>query len=378
MLPVDFVVLAMRMRIIARFAVTIAFGVGNVSLPCVASAGQTESSQTILTSRATTERAARSIIARLQTTGRAVLIDQPALYPETVEVNPLTGKFLVSSIREGAVYEVGLDGSANILVHDDRLTSILGIAIDSRSNRLLVTNSDLGAGAKHSSKGAKKEAGVGIYDLASGQLLHYVDLTTLLPNGSDHLINGITVDSEGNAYITDSFAPVIYKIDNSGVASIFLQNDEFKGPGINLNGIVYHPGGFLLAVKKSTGALYRIPLSDPQRFSQIDVPEEFVGGDGLLLLGSESLLLVANKTPSAISNTAFIIKSGDNWTTAQVTDSEPLGNVYPTSCTALNGKLYVLTSHLDEWIGAGGDFMRTTIAKQARRAEVQEIGVVEQ
>lgn len=377
MQPIDFVVLAMRMRIIARFAVMIAFGVGNVSLPCVASAGQTESSQTILTSRATTERAAHSIIARLQTTGRAVLIDQPALYPETVEVNPLTGKFLVSSIREGAVYEVGLDGSAKILVHDDRLTSILGIAIDPRSNRLLVTNSDLGAGAKRSSKGAKKEAGVGIYDLASGRVLHYVDLTALLPDSSDHLINGITVDSEGNAYVTDSFAPVIYKINNSGVATIFLQNDEFKGPGINLNGIVYHPGGFLLAVKKSTGALYRIPLSDPQRFSRIDVPEEFVGGDGLLLLGSESLLLIANKTPSVISNAAFIIRSGDNWATAQVTDSEPLGNVYPTSCTALSGKLYVLTSHLDEWIG-GGDSMRTTIAKQARRAEVQEIGVIEQ
>jgi hypothetical protein len=64
------------------------------------------------------------------------------LYPETIEADQQTGKFLVSSPREGAVYEVGLDGAPKILVRGDRLTSILGIAIDRRSNRLLVTNSD--------------------------------------------------------------------------------------------------------------------------------------------------------------------------------------------------------------------------------------------
>jgi sugar lactone lactonase YvrE len=310
---------------------------------------------------------------QLESPAAPVMIAQPALYPETIEANPKSGKFLVSSVREGAVYEVGLDGTLRVLVQDDRLTSILGISIDSHSNRLLVTNSDLGAGVRSSSKGARKEAGVGIYDLTSGQALHYADLTPLLP-GVDHLINGITVDADGNAYATDSFAPVIYKVDPSGVPSVFLQADEFKGQGINLNGIAYHPDGFLLVIKKSSGALYRVPLADPHQFSRVRIPLEFPGGDGLLLVGSASLVLIANQTPDAASNAAFSLRSGDGWASAKVVESRGLGSVYPTTCTALNGKLYVLSSHLNEWIGAQQG-VRDELAGQGRRAEIQEIGV---
>jgi sugar lactone lactonase YvrE len=313
---------------------------------------------------------------QLQSTAVPVSIAQPALYPETIEANQQTGKFLVSSIREGAVYEVGLDGAPRKLVQDDRLTSILGIAIDARTNRLLVTNSDLGAGVRSSARGARREAGVGIYDLATGQAIHYADLTTLLPEG-DHLINGITVDADGNAYVTDSFAPVIYKVDPNGVASVFLQDDEFKGQGINLNGIAYHPDGYLLVVKKSSGTLYRIPVADPRQFARVNIATEFHGGDGLLFVGEESLVLVANQTPGVKLNSAYSLRSGDGWVSAEVVESRELGSVYPTTCTALNGKVYVLSSHLDEWIGAK-EGSREDIAKQARRAEIQEIGFVAQ
>jgi DNA-binding beta-propeller fold protein YncE len=312
----------------------------------------------------------------LKSTASPMTIAQPALYPETLEVNQQTGKFLVSSVREGAVYEVGLDGTHRKVIEDDHLTSILGIAVDPRTNRLVVTNSDLGASIKHSQRGAKKEAGVGIYDLASGRALHYVDLIPLFPEG-DHLINGITVDAEGNAYVTDSFSPVIYKVDPQGVASVFLQSDEFKGQGINLNGIVYHPKGFLLVVKKSSGVLYRIPLTDPQHFSKVDVSTKFDGGDGLLLVGEDNLVLVANQTPGAVSNSAFALKTHDGWSSGEVVESRPLGNVYPTTCAALNGKVYVLSSHLNEWIGAT-EATRDGIAKQARHAEILEIGSVGQ
>ncbi len=44
---------------------------------------------------------------RLSETPRpAVSVEVPALYPEGIEANPLTGKFLLGSIRQGAVYEV--------------------------------------------------------------------------------------------------------------------------------------------------------------------------------------------------------------------------------------------------------------------------------
>ena len=319
-------------------------------------------------------RLADSSQVRLQTTASdRVTIARPGLYPETVELNPLTGKFLVGSIREGTVYEVGLDGTATKLIDDDRLTSILGIAVDARTSRLLVTNSDLGAGLKRSARGPRKEAGVGIYDLATGRPLHYVDLAPLLPDG-EHLINGLTVDPEGNAYATDSFTPAIYKVDSNGVASVFLQDDEFKGAGVNLNGLVHHRKGYLLVVKKSTGALYRVPIADPRRFTRVAIEAKFIGGDGLIL-AADKLLMVANQTPAAASNAAYVIESEDDWVTAKVIESRDLGDVYPTSCVLLGRKVYALSSHLNEWIGAKPE-AREGIAKAGRQGELREIGVL--
>jgi quercetin dioxygenase-like cupin family protein/sugar lactone lactonase YvrE len=310
---------------------------------------------------------------RLEPAAKPIVIERDALYPETVEADSRAGRLLVSSVREGAVYAVGLDGSSKPLVRDDRLISVLGIAIDQRSNRLWVTNSDLGVGLRRSAQGPKKLAGVGSYDLSSGRALQYADLASLVP--ADHLINGITVDADGNAYATDSFAPAIYRVDPSGHPSVFLTDDEFRGPGINLNGIVYHPKGFLLAVKKSDGALYRIPLADPRHFSRVHVPATFVGGDGILLAGPEHMLVISNRTPGFASNTAFVLQSKDDWLSAEVTESKPLGDGYPTTCTALDGQLYLLSSHLDEWISSTGA-TRSTLLSHARRGELRALGTL--
>lgn len=303
-----------------------------------------------------------------------VTIAKPALYPETLEVNPLTGRFIVGSLREGAVYEVDSSGNVQPLVQDDRLVSVLGIAVDARNHRLIATNSDLGAGIKHSPRGAKKEAGVGIYDLRTGAALQYVDLAALRPE-ADHLINGVTIDARGDAYLTDSFSPAIYKVDAAGVASVFLENDEFKGPGVNLNGIAYHPAGFLLVIKKSSGVLYRVPLADPQHFTRVSLPATCVGGDGLSLIGEERLVLVANKTPDANSNAAFLLESKDGWATASVVESQTLGEVYPTTSVIQGDGIYALSTHLDEWLGATAA-TRDAIAHTGRQAEIRRIGSI--
>jgi len=323
----------------------------------------------------------------LRSTTNMIKVAQPALYPETVELNPLTGNFLLGSFREGTVYEGGLHGPFKQLLHDDRLISVLGIAADPKTKRLLVTNSDLGLALRHSARGARKEAAVGSYDLTSGRALDYVDLAPLTPD-ADHLINGITVDAAGNAYATDSFAPVIYQITSNGHASVLLRDDEFRGPGVNLNGIVAHSRGFLLAVMKSTGALYRIPLQDPRRFSKItltgscaagapgtDCPANLVGGDGLSLVQDDTLVVIANRTPGLVSNRAFVLKSADDWATATIVTSLKLEDAYPTTSALFDGKLYVLSSHLDEWLGST-EQSRTPLTRQARTAELLEIGAV--
>lgn len=281
-------------------------------------------------------------------TGLGLTVQRPALYPETIEYDGKSDKFLLGSFRDGAIYQVDRAGSASLLVDDPRLCSVLGIAVDAERGRLWAVNSDLGASIKPSSAGPRQLAGVGIYDLSTGKALRYVDLAPLA--SGPHLMNGVAVDAAGNGYVSDSLSPLIYKIDPRGEATVFLRDQRFAGEGINLNGLAAHPDGYLLAIKKSDGKLFKIPLAEPTRVSTVEVDERFVGGDGLTLIHKNGLVIIANQTPAVASNSAYALTSEDGWATAKVRAVQPLGSVYPTTAVVRGQTLYVLHSQLNELI----------------------------
>jgi hypothetical protein len=287
---------------------------------------------------------------RLEPSGTPLVVQHAGLYPETLDYDAKRDKFLLGSFREGAVYEIDGAGRATRIVNDPRLCSVLGITIDAGRNRLWAVNSDLGACARPSAAGPKQLAAVGVYDLSSGAPLLYADLASLLPG--PHLLNGIALDAAGNAYVTDSFSPAIYEVDVAGKASLLLQSAQFTGEGINLNGVVVHPDGYLLVIKKSDGALFKVPLEEPAHFSRVAISERFVGGDGLVLVGKRDLLIVSNQVPNQPANSAYALSSGDGWGSAAVRSVEPLGNSYPTTAVLRGDALYVVQSQLNELIQA--------------------------
>jgi sugar lactone lactonase YvrE len=312
-----------------------------------------------------------SVAVTLELSDKSVTVQHPALYPETIQYDSRRRKFLVGSFREGAIYRVDEDGRASRLVDDPRLCSVLGIALDAERGQLWAVNSDLGASLKPSAAGPKRLAAVGVYDAATGAVLEYVDLAALLPG--PHLLNGLALDAEGNAYVTDSFAPAIYKITAAGQASVFLQDSRFAGEGINLNGLVVHPDGYLLVIKKSDGALFKVPLRNPASFAKVQVPTSFVGGDGVTLLGGSDLLIIANQTPAATSNAASWLSTDDGWVSAKVRASQPLGAGYPTTAVVQGQKIFVVSSRLNELIQAPPDKK----AQLAATATLRQIGRLE-
>lgn len=311
-------------------------------------------------------------IVRLGPGAPARSIHKPGLYPETIDYDPAHGTFLVGSFRDGAIYRVDAEGRATRFAGDDRLSSTLGIAVDAAHGRLWAVSGDVGAGVGRSPAGSRRAADVTVYDLVSGAALLHVDLSGLV--SGPHLLNGVGVDAAGNAYVTDSLSAVIYRVTADGHGSIFARDDRFTGVGIGLNGLVVHPHGFLLVIKKSDGALFKVPLANPQQVSQVKVDGAFVGGDGLTLASGDDLVVVANTTPAATTNAAFAVATDDDWATAQIYDVLPLGDDYPTTAVMRDGALWVVATRLDALLHAAATGADT--AELRPEATIRPIGTV--
>lgn len=269
----------------------------------------------------------------------SVIVEQENLFPEGVEYSSEVGSFFLSSLTEGTVYQANSEGISPF-VEDERLVSSVGLQVDEQRNRLLVANSDLGFGVNSTEATQQNLAALGIYDLFTGESIAYANLGTLLPL-APHVANDIAVDALGNAYVTDSFSPVIYKVDPQGNSSIFLEDERFAGEGFNLNGLVYHPNEFLVVTKSNEGSLFKVPLDNPEEFSQVQIDRTLLGSDGLFLVDNDSLVLVSNEL-----NRVFALDTNDNWESAMVVDSFATPDVFPTTATVRESEIFALYSNL--------------------------------
>jgi sugar lactone lactonase YvrE len=275
-----------------------------------------------------------------------ISIEYPSLYPEGIEYNPFTEEFLVSSAFLGTVFTVDRQGNITQFIEDDRLIATLGLRVDAEQNRLLVLNSDGGTASGSSPDTAGQIAALGIYDLATGAVIDYINLANLFPD-SPHFVNDLALDPKGNIYITDSFTPAIYRVDAEGNEAVFLFDEAFIAEGgVGLNGIIYHPGGYLIVAHYSTGILYRVPLDTPEAFEHIAVEVEMIGADGLVLVDEQQLAVVVNGS----INQVLLLNSSDNWETAAVLGSQPTGEVFATTAVQVDETLYILHGYLDRLV----------------------------
>lgn len=249
--------------------------------------------------------------------------------PEGIQYDELNRRFLVSSRTRGRIGAVKDDSTYTQFADDARLISTIGLNLDISRNRLLAAVSDNGANTTRSTPATlRRLAALAIFNARNGSLTRYVDLGALRP-GQNHFANDITVDLQGNAYVTDSSSPIIYKVDLQGNASVFLEDPQLSGgTGFGLNGIVFHPSGYLLVAKSNDGTLFKVPINNPGGFSRVTTNQNLVGADGLLLSTPQTLLIV-----SGSQTTVFRLSSTDNWATSSTTGTFATGPVSPTTIT---------------------------------------------
>ena len=272
-----------------------------------------------------------------------IVFQAPVLYPEGVTYSAQKNMFFVSSVKKGTIGTVDAEGKYKELYKDNGLKSSFGMKVDEKNNRLLVCISDPNYSALSTTATYKQMARLIGIDLSSGA--KKMDINLAIQPGK-HFANDITMDNNGNIYVTDSYSPAIYKIDKAGKATVFASSGLFKSEDVGLNGIVYHPQGFLLVDHNTNGVLYKIDMKNPKNITTVKMKTLFPGADGLLWLNPTTLVLIQNKGV----NKAFQISSTDNWVTAEVkaaTNAEERFQ-HPTTGTVKDAKVWLLNAKMDE------------------------------
>jgi sugar lactone lactonase YvrE len=275
-----------------------------------------------------------------------------ALHPEGIVYSNATEKTYVGSYFKGKIVTVDLNGKMSDFITDETLVAVVGLTVDAKNNRLLVCNSDAGISKKSGKTTTGQLAQVIAYDLTTGKKMKTIDLSKLFPGG--HFLNDLVLDAKGNIYVTDSFSPVIYKIDANDTPSILLSNDQFKVPQgtFGLNGIVYHKDNYLIVGRSFGGKIYKVALDNSKKVTEIKLDKNVNSLDGLLLTDANTLVLVSNYFAGPKFDEAiYKIETSDNWLTANVTSTfTALDGKYPTTLTEINDNLFVNFGYFPELV----------------------------
>ena len=253
------------------------------------------------------------------------------VFPEGVDT---FGKyFYVTSTTDGAVFRgrIGSGDVAEVFLPGGEDGRTFGVGIEATDELLLVAGGSTGS--------------LFVYDRTSGQFLGRHTVAA----GSSPFLNDVAVTPNGDVYVTDSAADVVYRIAARDVTStstlqVFAAFTGVDPTGqFNANGIVATPDGrYLIVVQSDTGRLFRLSTRD-RSIRAIDLGGATVTtGDGLELQGS---------TLYVVRNVGVIteVRLQQQFTRGRVVGetSDPTFQL-PTTAALDRGRLLVVNSQFDQ------------------------------
>lgn len=261
-----------------------------------------------------------------------IIAQRGGFIPEGIEFDAARSRFLTGSLSEGTIYEITRTGAVRPVITDSALVASVGIEVDEARNRLLVANSD-----RTNPRGA---AMMGAYDLGSGQQLAMVDLTAAIPDrpaDANHFANDVAVSPRGVAYVTDTRMNIIYEVDTYYNAAVL--HDFGRDSGLGINGIEFHPNGYLLVVSPATGQLIKLSPYNPANWSVVMLDIPATGGDGIFWAADGTLAVVSNNRSRVTK-----YRSTDNWRSASVVGMASFSGQGTTGAAA-GDDVYIIQPH---------------------------------
>ncbi|CAA6798427.1 MAG: Unknown protein [uncultured Aureispira sp.] len=277
-----------------------------------------------------------------------ITVENIAQNPEGIEYNKNDNTFLLSSINASPVLKVNLDGTHTPFTSGDAFPlSTAGLQIDYDRNRLLVAGFN-GLELQDGDPSTKGAAFLRIYNLETGVIEHDINLSALAPNASSYFANDIAVDNDGNVYVSDWYAKVVYKVDLAGTASLFWGNTTAIPGGPN--GLDFQPDGYLLVSVLNVNnlglysdfGLIKIPVNEPDSAKIVTISDsKFTGFDGMVLKDDGNVVGVTNNGTSPGGNMLIELSGNNNWESADVVNSKAITSSTTVAVTEENGQYII-------------------------------------
>lgn len=272
---------------------------------------------------------------------RTLALPAQGEFPEGIGV--FGDQYYVGATSDGTLYRgtVGEDAVVFSPGGQDGRTTAVGIK--ATSDRLYVAGGGTGT--------------VSVLDRRSGELLaRYSNGGT---DAGPTFVNDLSLTPRGDAYVTDSQRPVLYRIPRDvptdGATYPLEVAVDFRGtafeyvPGFNANGIAVGPGGrYAFVVQSQTGELFRVALDGSDAVEQVRVtdpdgaPYALTSGDGLLLKGST--LYVLQNGPELLAE-LDLADQGRRATVVSLTSDETFST--PTTLAFAQGRLLVVNAQFE-------------------------------
>ena len=219
------------------------------------------------------------------------------VYPESVAVDPASGRFYVGSVKHGTLFRGELGkGTTEVMSPGGADGREMATGVFFANGRLAVVGRQTGK--------------MFIYDVATGMLL--ASFHNGLTGAENTFLNDVTFAPDGSAFVTDSVNPVLYRMVPDGADKYRLEeyvhwNVQQLGwvrapgaAGINFNGLVVTPDGkYLILSKRNDSSLYRFDIGTKE-ITKVQLPDKAVfTQDGLFIDGRT--VYAAQNTPESVS-----------------------------------------------------------------------------
>lgn len=264
-------------------------------------------------------------------------LNSPMSLPEGVAFDAKTRRFFATALAGGQITQIDAATGVERVFHTagDGPAQFSGAKVDVERRLLWVCASDM--------RGAF--GGVTVFNVDSGELLRHFELSQA------GICNDVCLDEDGVAYVTDSFQPLIYRVDlQSGSAGVFVRDRQLSAPAgqFGLNGIAVTPdGNYIIAGFTSPSKLFVVPRREPEDLREISLSgapfsaagdPHFTGADGIIFIG-DKLYVIHN---GGVHEITFTAKDYSEGTVKAAIAPEP----GLTTATVADGELYVVKSEV--------------------------------